>query len=409
MSVHDFKLQHTKRIGYGGIIARSMSSDERERPPRIARRVPRKRARSLHVALALMMIVASAAFLFGPTASHEPTTPNKAHAQYVAHDPIIIYSEDQLRNSTGVTGGSGTADDPYVISGWDISTENIGGCIFLWRTTSHYVIRDCHVHCADAVCIEVQDAPNGTIENCVVDDGSIGIFATGSSHTNITGNTVTNMTTLGICVGSSAWVNVTGNTATDDGNFGMALEYLANVICTNNVVSDNDRTGLDIFVVANVTVTGNNFSGNGGDGVFVNEASDLLIEGNNITSNLACGLNVTAATSISISHNRFIANHVQAIQTDPTGVLWDDGYPGGGNYWSDYGGVDLMSGPGQNISGGDGIGDTQYVISASASDRYPLMSDPFVPVPEFVDLALPMAGLVLMFAIWRERRVRIAG
>ncbi|HXK36042.1 MAG TPA: right-handed parallel beta-helix repeat-containing protein, partial [Candidatus Paceibacterota bacterium] len=311
--------------------------------------------------------------------------------------------------SSGVTGGSGTADDPYVISGWDISTEDIGGCIFLWRTTSYYVIRDCHVHCADAVCIEVQEAPHGVIENCVVDAGSIGIFATESSYTNITGNIVTNMTTLGICVGSSVWVNVTGNTATDDGLFGMAVEFVDHVTCTDNVVSDNNRTGLDIFNVANVTVTGNNFSGNGQDGIFVNEARDLIIRGNNITSNLACGVNVTAATSVSISHNRFVANHVQAIQTVPTGVLWDDGYPGGGNYWSDYGGVDLMSGPGQNLSGGDGLGDTPYVISALASDRYPFMSDPFVPVPEFADLALPMAGLVLIFAIWRQRRVSIAG
>jgi len=44
---------------------------------------------------------------------------------------------------------------------------------------------------------------------------------------------------------------------------------------------------------------------------------------------------------------------------------WDDGYPSGGNYWSDYTGVD---------ADGDGIGDTPYVIDENNTDRYPLMN-----------------------------------
>jgi len=47
--------------------------------------------------------------------------------------------------------------------------------------------------------------------------------------------------------------------------------------------------------------------------------------------------------------------------------IWDDGYPSGGNYWSDYAGVD---------ADGDGIGDTPYIIDDNNIDHYPLM-DPF--------------------------------
>jgi hypothetical protein len=43
---------------------------------------------------------------------------------------------------------------------------------------------------------------------------------------------------------------------------------------------------------------------------------------------------------------------------------WDDGYPSGGNYWSDYTGTDANY---------DGIGDTPYTIDALNQDRYPLM------------------------------------
>jgi hypothetical protein len=54
--------------------------------------------------------------------------------------------------------------------------------------------------------------------------------------------------------------------------------------------------------------------------------------------------------------------------------VWDDGYPSGGNYWSDYNGTDLYSGPYQNQTGSDRIGDTPYVADANNTDRYPLMA-----------------------------------
>jgi len=57
----------------------------------------------------------------------------------------------------------------------------------------------------------------------------------------------------------------------------------------------------------------------------------------------------------------------------PSINIWDDGYPSGGNYWSDYTGVDLKSGPSQDQPGSDGIGDTAYVIDANNQDNYPLI------------------------------------
>jgi hypothetical protein len=47
----------------------------------------------------------------------------------------------------------------------------------------------------------------------------------------------------------------------------------------------------------------------------------------------------------------------------------------GGNLWSDYQGRDEMQGPGQNVPGKDGFGDTPYKISESAKDEYPVMGN----------------------------------
>jgi hypothetical protein len=53
--------------------------------------------------------------------------------------------------------------------------------------------------------------------------------------------------------------------------------------------------------------------------------------------------------------------------------FWDFGYPAGGNYWSDYAGLDVKNGSNQDQLGSDGIGDTPYIIYENNKDNYPLM------------------------------------
>ena len=82
-------------------------------------------------------------------------------------------------------------------------------------------------------------------------------------------------------------------------------------------------------------------------------------------------------------HNQFIGNSTQVADSAPhpgaEAQYWDDGYPSGGNYWSDYSGSDYYHGPGQDLPGSDGIGDTPYQVVATnpgGFDDYPLMGDP---------------------------------
>lgn len=66
-----------------------------------------------------------------------------------------------------------------------------------------------------------------------------------------------------------------------------------------------------------------------------------------------------------IYHNDIVCNDPQVSNRSVYNIdIWDNGYPSGGNYWSDYTGVDLNN---------DGIGDTPYWVPSGAKDNYPLM------------------------------------
>jgi len=119
-----------------------------------------------------------------------------------------------------------------------------------------------------------------------------------------------------------------------------------------------------------------------GSGIAITGCSGIRVTGNRIISNMYGLLfKYTSSPDSHIYHNNIINNTYPAHQKYtplPLNVMWDDGYPSGGNYWSNYSGSDIYSGPYQNESGHDGIGDTPYVIDAKNQDNFPL-ADPYIP------------------------------
>jgi parallel beta-helix repeat protein len=80
-----------------------------------------------------------------------------------------------------------------------------------------------------------------------------------------------------------------------------------------------------------------------------------------------------------VFHNNFINNTpYQAIGAPRASNNYDNGYPSGGNYWSNYNGTDVYSGPLRNETGSDGIGDTAFIVFPDSQfgvlDHYPLMA-----------------------------------
>jgi parallel beta-helix repeat protein len=96
----------------------------------------------------------------------------------------------------------------------------------------------------------------------------------------------------------------------------------------------------------------------------------------NTFSNNGCGVCVNGGnhTGLKVYHNRFFNNNEHA-RGEGAILQWDDGYPSGGNYWSGFVSPDLYTGEYQNVTGGDGIGDTPFIIPLpfNVKDRYPFM------------------------------------
>ena len=173
-----------------------------------------------------------------------------------------------------------------------------------------------------------------------IEKGSNGIYLSNSSYNNIYGNTITEIADLGgITLSKSSYNNIYANTLTN-GN------------------------GIWLFTSSNNLIIQNN----------LNLTSDWMCWMINLTGPPVCGGRVMLYRSSNnvIYHNNFVMNR-NLLNINDSVNIWDNGYPSGGNYWSNYTGVDLYSGPYQNETGSDGIGDTLYVIDETNHDKYPLM------------------------------------
>jgi parallel beta-helix repeat protein len=166
----------------------------------------------------------------------------------------------------------------------------------------------------------------------------------GASHVLVGPNIPESDFTAGVRV-SSGTNNVTiRHMEIEDFAYGIWLQPPDNTVYENNLTSN--RYGIHLESSSHNIITGNAIYGNTIAGIELYNSSD-----NNATLN-----NIYDGVSISRSlHNN-----------------WDNGVSEG-NYWSDYTGVDMKSGPYQNETGSDGIGDTPYVIDATNTDHYPLM------------------------------------
>jgi parallel beta-helix repeat protein len=153
---------------------------------------------------------------------------------------------------------------------------------------------------------------------------------------------------------------------------GIEVDYSLDITITENNITSCQASGIYLYESSWNNISGNDIT-NDFYGIYLWYSSNNSIYRNNITNNDYGIWIQTGSQDNSIYHNNFMDNSKQAFGGDYQINTWDDGYPSGGNYWSDYNGTDLYSGSYQNETGSDGIRDTKYVIDGNNADNYPLM------------------------------------
>ena len=225
----------------------------------------------------------------------------------------------------------------------------------------------------------LREACNNTVtENHITANQYTGIHLSEFSNNNtISGNIITN-SNEGIYLVSSNNNTICRNYITNNDGNGIRVESSRNnTICENNVASNGIAgyyygRGIYLGAAHNNTVSRNNIADNG-EGLYLGGSDGNRITKNNITDNWSSyGVEISSGSGNIFCHNNFINNRKQAYNYY-LGNVWDDGYPSGGNYWSDYDGSDLYYGLGQNVTGSDGIGDMPHYASFHVTDNYPLM------------------------------------
>ncbi len=148
-------------------------------------------------------------------------------------------------------------------------------------------------------------------------------------------------------------------------SYGIHQNWSNNSIIARNKVMNNEGGGIYLTSLFNFSVEGNTVTSNLFYGIRLQSSRNCSLVGNIVANNKGNGIQIDISNNNIIYHNNFADNARQAyIVGQVYSNVWDDNYPSGGNYWSDYAGEDAND---------DGIGDTSYVIDENNVDRYPLM------------------------------------
>ena len=241
---------------------------------------------------------------------------------------------------------------------------------------------------SEDVGIYVENTLDVNITNNNIITKGIGIYLYNSCRTTVVGNALTNnfigldiefsdfntisnnsiSNNIGAIYLGSSYSNLIKDNSIVKNELGIELNGRWNDI-HNNIIILNKLHGVWLADADNNTLTRNTITNNG-IGIQLRGDNNTIAE-NTFAFN-ECGLLLHESSDNKICYNNFFENRHQVNSVSSYNV-WDDDYPSGGNYWSDFKGVDKHNGPYQNKTGSDGIGDTSYIISKDNNDQFPFL------------------------------------
>ena len=240
----------------------------------------------------------------------------------------------------------------------DVDSTNIvdGKRVYYWISRQDQIVP------SDAGYVAVINSTNIKVQNLNLRNNIQGVLFSVTYNSSIQNVTFTG-NSYGVWCEFTENINISGCQMVENVGDGVWFQYSSGSYIKGNNIASNEGFGIVFGFSSNCSIIGNNITDNEYDGIWCRGSSNSSIYENNITGNKGDGIFLPSSLGNRIFHNNFVDNSRQVSLYDSANV-WDDGYPSGGNYWSDYAGEDSNS---------DGIGDTPYAIDGSNEDHYPLM------------------------------------
>jgi parallel beta-helix repeat protein len=283
------------------------------------------------------------------------------------------YSSDNSISGNNITlNGQGielySSSNNNIISGNNVATNEGAGIALDFSCENNTIVGNSATSNYDGIVL-YSSTDNAVVGNDVTNSEG-GISLQDSISNVISGNNIAN-NTYGIDLWNSSSSIIYGNNITTNHDYGIYVSESSYGTIARNDIAESEMCGIDFYLSSYINVSGNNIT-NDHLGIYFFFSSNNSITGNNIAANNQYGIYLYSSSNNTMYHNS-VENNANQVCSINSSNAWDDGYPSGGNYWSDYHGTDLHRGNYQNITGGDGIGDTPYIIDANNTDNFPLM------------------------------------
>ncbi len=261
--------------------------------------------------------------------------------------------------------------DHIVVDGAGYTLQGAGNRTGIYLTgRSNVTIKNIEIKAFDYD-IELYYSSNNTVSGNNMTNSEYGIRLNGSSNNTVSGNNIAANYAQGIWLRESSNNTLSGNHVKANNSYGIFfVASSGNTVSGNNVAANHSNGILIIEYSKNNIISGNNITQNESIGIALSTSSNNTVSGNNIANNGNYGLLLNMSSNNKFYHNHFTDNPNQVYVEVNSTNAWDDGYPSGGNYWSDY----AEKYPNAEETDESGVWNIPYTIDENNQDRYPLIS-----------------------------------
>lgn len=233
------------------------------------------------VGILVVGVICIAAILGVPAVS---AAPNPPHTNPIQHNPIVIEGDVGFTPTNGVVGGSGTADDPYLIAGWFINIDSWSATGITIRNTTAYVVIDrvdiYGGRFGSHGGVELTNVQHTRIANSTIQYSSFGVRAVSSTDVRIS-NCYLRANEQAVYVGltNSAWIEWNGIDGEGLG-IGVTIQASQGVVIGNNTLAQI-LSAVFVEESTNVLVQGN-YIRRSGTSIELSDSTMVRVEGNTI-------------------------------------------------------------------------------------------------------------------------------